>query len=122
VGKRLTVTVTARRTGHPSGTATSAATATVAKGKAPKATKKPKITGTAKVGRTVSVNAGTWTPKADSYRYEWRLNGKVIRGATGKKLKLKSSMRGKKITVTVVARRAGHTDGRSTSASVKVGR
>ena len=122
VGKRLTVTVTARRTGHPSGTATSAATAAVAKGKAPKATKKPKITGTAKAGRTVSVNVGTWTPRADSYRYEWRLNGKVIRGVTGKTLKLKSSMRGKKITVTVVARRAGHTGGRSTSTSVKVSR
>ncbi len=122
VGKRLAVTVTARRAGHPSGTATSAASAAVAKGKAAEATTKPKIIGTPKVGRTVRVAAGTWSPKADSYRYEWRLNGKLIRGATGSKLKLKSSMRTKKITVTVIARKAGHADGRSAGAAVKVRR
>lgn len=122
VGKRLTVTVTARRAGHPSGTATSAASAAVAKGKAAKATARPKISGTAKVGRTVRASAGAWSPKVDAYRYEWRLNGKLIRGATGAKLKLTSSMRGKKITVTVVARKAGHADGTSTSAPAQVRR
>ncbi|PZG18710.1 hypothetical protein C1I95_13120 [Micromonospora craterilacus] len=122
LGKRLTVTVTASRSGHTATKATSAATTTVAKGKAPKATKKPKIVGTAKVGRTVKADVGTWSPKADSYRYEWRLNGKLIKGATGRTLKLKSSMRNKKITVTVIAKKAGYADGRSTSTAVTVRR
>ena len=119
-GKRLTVTVTALRTGHHPGTAASAATAAVAKGKAPKATRKPTATGTAKAGKTLTANAGTWSPKADSYRYEWRLNGKVIKGATARTLKLKSAWRGKRVTVTVTAKRAGHLDGRATSSSVLV--
>ncbi|MFF0719023.1 FlgD immunoglobulin-like domain containing protein [Micromonospora sp. NPDC003816] len=83
VGKRLTVTVTARRTGHPSGVATSPASAVVAKGKASKATKKPSVSGTPKVGRTVKALVGTWSPKVDSYRYEWRLNGKSDQGRDG---------------------------------------
>ncbi|MEU4557247.1 FlgD immunoglobulin-like domain containing protein [Actinoplanes sp. NPDC023936] len=119
LGKRLTVTVTAKRTGHAAGVAKSVSSVTVAKGAAPKATKKPKITGTAKVGKKVKVSVGAWSPKATSYRYEWRLNGKLIKGATASSLRLKSSMRGKKLTVTVIARRPGHTDGRATSTAVK---
>ncbi len=122
LGKKLTVTVTAIRTGHPNGKATSKTTAAVAKGKAPKATKKPKISGTPKVGRKVKALVGTWSPKADSYKYEWRLNGKLIKGATGKTLKLTSKMRGKKLTVTVIARKAGHSNGKATSARVTVRR
>ena len=121
-GKRLTVQVTAKLVAHPSGTATSPASAKIAKAAAPKATKRPAISGTPKVGRTVKVSAGTWSPKADLLPYEWRLNGKVIKGATGKSLKLKSSWRGKKITVTVIARKAGHLDGKSTSKAVVVRR
>ncbi|WP_341718088.1 hypothetical protein QQG74_30630 [Micromonospora sp. FIMYZ51] len=122
LGKRLTVTVTASRSGHTAAKATSAATAAVAKGKAPKATKKPKVVGTAKVGRTVKASVGAWSPKASSYRYEWRLNGKLIKGATGRTLKLKSSMRNKKITVTVIAKKTGYADGRATSKAVTVRR
>ncbi|MEU8610408.1 hypothetical protein AB0C29_20715 [Actinoplanes sp. NPDC048791] len=122
LGKRLTVTVTAIRSGHQAGSTTSAASVAVAKGKAPAATKKPAVTGTAKVGRTVKVSAGTWSPKADSYRYEWRLGGKLIRGATKSSLKLTSSMRNKKVTVTVIARKTGYTDGKATSKAVTVRR
>jgi hypothetical protein len=120
LGKRLTVQVTAARSGYTSVTAVSARSAVVAKGKAPKATKRPAITGTAKVGRTVRAAVGTWSPKANSYRYEWRLNGKLIRGATGATLKLTSSRRKKKLTVTVIARKTGYADGKATSAAVKV--
>jgi hypothetical protein len=122
LGKRLTVTVTASLAGHPSASASSAASKTVAKGTAPKATKRPSITGTAKVGRTVKVAAGSWTPRPDSYRYEWRLNGVLIRGATGSSLKLTSSMRNKKLTVTVIARKTGFTDGNAVSKVVTVRR
>jgi hypothetical protein len=120
IGKRLSVKVTALRTDYWSGVASSATTRAIVKGAAPKATKQPKITGTAKVGRKLSAAAGSWSPKADSYRYEWRLNVKVIRGATGATLKLTAAMRNKKVTVTVIARRNGHADGRATSKAVKI--
>ncbi|GAA2844180.1 hypothetical protein Acy02nite_69050 [Actinoplanes cyaneus] len=120
LGKRLSVTVTATRGGHPSGTTTSAATTAVAKGKAPRATTRPKITGTAKAGRQVRVSAGAWSPKPNSYRYEWRINGKLV--DTGTTLKLTRSMGGKKLTVTVIARKIGYVDGRSAGKTVVVKR
>lgn len=119
-GKRLTVKVTAIRAGNDNGTAVSAATSAVAKGKAAKATRKPKISGTAKAGRKLTASVGSWSPKVDSYRYEWRVNGKVIKGASARTLKLKSAWRNKKITVTVIAVKAGYADGRATSSAVRV--
>lgn len=120
LGKRITVTVTASRAGAASGTATSARTAPVAKGAAPKATTKPTIRGTAKVGATVRAAAGGWTPRPDAYRYEWRLNGKLIRGTTGAGLRITMSMAGKKLTVTAVAIKNGYADGRAQSKAVTV--
>jgi hypothetical protein len=70
----------------------------------------------------VKVSAGTWSPKADSYRYEWRLGGKVVKGATKSSLKLTSSMRNKKLTVTVTTKKAGYADGKATSKAVTVRR
>jgi hypothetical protein len=118
-GKRLSVTVTAKRSGLPNGVASSP-TVLVGTGVAPKATKAPAITGTVRKGRTVKVSLGSWTPKPEAYRYEWRLNGKAIRGATRSSLKLTSSMVGKSLTVVVTAKRSGHGDGKATSKAVKV--
>jgi hypothetical protein len=121
LSKRLTVTVKATKPDYAPAQATSAATAPVAKGPAPQATALPKITGTAQVGRTVEASTGTWSPVADSYRYEWRVDGSAI-GATAKTLKLTAAMRGKAVTVTVIAIKAGHHDGQATSAPVTVRR
>ncbi|WP_157411494.1 MULTISPECIES: hypothetical protein [Actinoplanes] len=116
-GKRLGVTVTAKRTNRGSSAVASAAT-TVAYGIAPAATKKPKITGTVKVGKKVKVSVGAWSPSATSYAYEWRVAGKVV--ARTSTLTLKKAWSGKKLTVTVIARRTGHTDGKAVSATVTV--
>ncbi|MFF1703869.1 Tat pathway signal protein [Streptomyces sp. NPDC058252] len=118
LGKKLTVTVTAVKSGWTSGTATSAAV-TVAKGTAPKATKAPAISGTAKVGRTLTTSKGTWSPAATSYAYQWYANGKAITGATKSTLLLKSAQAGKKITVKVIAHRTGHQDGSAVSKATK---
>jgi hypothetical protein len=120
-GKRLAVTVTAKRPAYRNTTRQSAAVP-VGWGIAPKATKAPKITGTVRAGRTVRASVGAWSPKAGAYRYEWRLNGKVIKGAAAAQLKVKKSWAGKRLTVVVTAKRAGHLDGRATSASVKIKR
>ncbi|MEE1805159.1 hypothetical protein, partial [Streptomyces sp. BE133] len=66
----VTVPDTARRTGHADGSATTAPV-TIATGSAPKATTQPTISGTAKVGRTLTAAHGTWTPAPTSYAYQW---------------------------------------------------
>ncbi|MFE1477157.1 hypothetical protein ACFW6N_25315 [Streptomyces cyaneofuscatus] len=118
LAKKITVTVTARRSGHPDGQSTSAAV-TVAKGDAPKASAKPVISGKAKVGAKLTAGAGKWSLKPTSYSYQWYANGKAIAKATGSKLTLKAAQRGKKITVKVTAHRTGHASGASTSAATK---
>ncbi|MCX5392428.1 hypothetical protein [Streptomyces sp. NBC_00094] len=119
LGKKLTVTVTAHRTGHYSGAYTTAGY-TVGTGYAPRATAAPYTTGTVRVGRTLSLNRGTWTPAPTSYAYQWYANGRAVSGATKSWLTLTSAQRGAKITVRVTAHRTGHYSGvawtRATSA------
>lgn len=119
LAKRLTVTVTATKPDYLPAQATSTATAAVAKGPAPQATAPPKITGTARVGYTVAASSGPWSPTVDSYRYEWRVGG-TLNSNTTKSLKLTAAMRDKAVTVTVIAVKAGYTDGRAVSAPVTV--
>lgn len=76
-GRKLTVTVTAKRAGRAD-TPVSSAAVTVGYGAAPKATARPKIKGTARAGQTVKVSVGAWSPPVTSYRYEWRVNGKLV--------------------------------------------
>ncbi|MGW9450717.1 hypothetical protein [Streptomyces sp. NPDC055632] len=109
-GKKLTVTVTAHRTGHLSGASASAAYA-VAAGLAPKATKAPSLTGTVKAGRTLTLNPGTWTPAPTSYAYQWYANGRAISGATKATFTPSQAQRGLKISVRVMAHRTGHASG-----------
>ncbi|WP_405862473.1 PPC domain-containing protein [Streptomyces sp. NBC_01515] len=118
LGKKLTVTVTAAKSGWTGGTGTSTA-ATVAKGVAPKSTKSPVISGTSKVGKTLKTSTGSWSPTATSYGYQWYAGGKAISGATKSSLVLKSAQKGKKITVKVVAHRTGHADGSAVSKATK---
>jgi hypothetical protein len=119
LGKRLAVTVTARKPGLVDGSATSAAV-TVETGLAPLANLRPSVTGTPTVGSTVQALKGAWAPTPDSYSYQWRLNGVAITGATGTSLKLSAAMAGKDLAVVVTVKRAGHLDGQSTSAVVRV--
>ena len=80
----------------------------------------PTITGTAKVGRTLTVNPGTWSGIATSaLTYQWNRNGSAISGATRSTYVLTSADVDTAITVTVSAARAGYlptsiTSGRTT--------
>lgn len=69
------------------------------------------IYGLARAGVTVHATHGTWLPRPDAYRYEWRLNGEPINGATTSALKVTTSMAGQQLAVTVIAVEAGHADG-----------
>jgi hypothetical protein len=116
-GKRLSVTVTAKRANRVNSPAASAGV-TVGWGVAPVAKTKPSISGTVRNGKTVKAKVGTWSLSATSYKYVWKVNGKTV--GTGSKLKLKKSWKGKKLTLTVTAKRTGHLDGKATSKTAKV--
>src|SRR4029079_13322476 len=99
-GKRITVTVTGTKRGYLTVARTSAATATVAAGTLSPAPT-PKITGTAKVGYTLTAHPGTWGPSPVSLHYQWRAGGGAISGASASTYKIGGGGAGKRITVTV---------------------
>ncbi|MEL7976925.1 hypothetical protein AAG589_13765 [Isoptericola sp. F-RaC21] len=116
-GRTLTVKVTGKKTGYTTVTRTSLGTK-VAAGvlSAPK----PKIKGTVKAGSTVSVTRGTWKPGATAYRYQWKVGGRSIPGATRSTYTIPAKYAGKKLTVTVTGSRSGYTTRTVTSSSTTV--
>ncbi|CAH0135421.1 hypothetical protein SRABI26_00332 [Arthrobacter sp. Bi26] len=116
VGKTLTVTVTGAKTGYTTAAKTSAAAAAVvagALGPAPV----PTITGTAKVGSTLTAVPGTWGPAPVALTYQWKANGVSITGATAATFKPGAAQVGKTITVTVTGAKTGYTTAAKTSAA-----
>jgi hypothetical protein len=105
-GRKLSVTVTASKSGYQGGAASSAVKV-VAKGTfAIKA--RPKLTGTPQVGKTLTVTKGTWIP-APAIKVQWYANGRVIAHATTMSLKLTKALKGKIISVEVTAVSSGYT-------------
>lgn len=118
LGKQLSVTVTASRDGYVTAAATSAAVKVQAAAIAN--LKAPKITGTVAVGEKVKVDSGTWSESGLKYAYQWKLNGKAIKGATSPSYKVAKADKGKKLSVTVTVSKAGYTSASATSSSVTV--
>jgi hypothetical protein len=106
LGKTITVKVTGSAANYITKSTTSKETAKVTSDFTKAAV--PKIKGTLKVGKKLSVNLGTWSPKP-TYKYQWYANGKVIKGATKPTLVLKKAQKGKSITVKVTATKANYT-------------
>ena len=104
-GDRISVRVTGSKSGYETVIRTSK---TVKVYLALKATPKPKITGTAKVGKTLSVTAGKWKPVKVTLKYQWYRNGVAIKGADEKKHKLVKADKGKKITIKVTGSKKGY--------------
>ncbi len=69
----------------------------------------PKIKGFTKVDQRLRVTKGAWNPTAVSTKVQWFANGKKIKGATKKRLRLTSKLAGKKITAKVTASAPGMT-------------
>jgi hypothetical protein len=83
----------------------------------------PTITGTAKVGDTLTAHPGKWGPAGVQFRYQWYASGTAITGATAATLKLAAAQQGKRITVKVTASLTGYATATATSkATAKVGR
>ena len=66
------------------------------------------ITGTVKVGSTLSVSKGTWGPSPVTFTYQWKRNGVAISGATAATYKPTTADAGKSITVSVKGSKQGY--------------
>ncbi|MGW1773968.1 hypothetical protein [Streptomyces sp. NPDC002104] len=85
-----------------------------------RSTAAPTVKGTAVVGGKVTATTGSWSPAADSHTYQWQADGKTIAGATAASYTPPSTLQGKKLTVVVTARKAGHPAVKATSTAVLV--
>ncbi|KQQ05865.1 MULTISPECIES: hypothetical protein [unclassified Rathayibacter] len=117
-GATITVSITSTKPGYAPVTKSSAATAVITGGILTGAT--PTITGTAKVGQTLTAVPGTWAPAPVALSYQWKRGGVAIAGATGATYKTVSADAGKSVTVTVTGTKAGFTTLAKTSAGKTV--
>lgn len=119
--RTIQVRVTAYSSAWPAaypGVRTSAGTSKILAGYLTAVT--PTISGTRRVGSTLTANRGTWKPGTISYSYQWLRNGKVISGATGRTYRLRSIDRGDRIRVRVTGRKAGYYTKTATSAATGI--
>ncbi|HWJ85232.1 MAG TPA: Ig-like domain repeat protein, partial [Cellulomonas sp.] len=114
LGKSLTVTVTAARSGYAAASVVTAAKKVVA-GAPPRSVKPPTISGKAKVGSRLTAKPGTWSPSSVRTSFQWLANGKSIKGATKSTYTPRTTDVGKKLSVRVTATRAGHRTAVATS-------
>jgi hypothetical protein len=101
----IQVKVTGTR-GASSSTATSAKTGKIGYGTL--SSDLPQITGTARVGETLAINPGTWSP-TPGFSYQWYSNGSAISKATKSTLVVPSSALGRRISVRLVGTSSGYT-------------
>jgi hypothetical protein len=101
--KKISVTVTARKSGYSTTSRTSAVTSGIVRifASAPV----PTITGSTRVLSTLKASVSAWSPSA-TFTYQWKRNGASIPGATGTTYRLTASDYGKTITVTVTGKRS----------------
>lgn len=103
--KTVTVAVTGSKYGYAPVTTTSAPTPPVAFGTL--TSPQPKVGGTARVGATLTATVGRWTEGA-VLSYQWLLDGRPQAGATGTRLTLQPSDRGKRVSFAVTGSLRGH--------------
>lgn len=103
VKKKISVRVTASKTGYTTAVRTSAAK-TVAKGILKEGTLR--YVGSKKVGTTVKVQPVGWGA-GNTYSYQWKRDGNKIKGATKSAYKLQRADRGRAISVTMTVKRSG---------------
>ena len=107
VTARISVRVTAQRSGYEAATAISAPTSEVSPG-AITNQKLPSIAGVYAVGHELTAEVGRWTPGGLSYRYQWYDGNTAIPGASGRTYRLAASSRHHRIKLRVTASRPGY--------------
>ena len=104
-GARLTVKVTAKKSGYTT-TVMSSAGATVLRRLT--STPVPTISGTAKIKSKLSLHVGTWLPGTVTKTYQWYRNGAAIAGATKSTYVTAARDAFASITVKVTGKKAGY--------------
>ena len=93
-------------------------------GDPPTNTVAPSISGTVKVGQTLTCDPGTWAnddPSVPTYSYQWKADGVAISGATNSTFVLTNTQHGAAITCTVTATDVdGSTDATTSATSAVV--
>lgn len=77
----------------------------------------PKLTGSAKVGKTLQVDAGTWGPGSVSLSYQWYRGDEAIKGADGDSYDVTVADVASTLTAVVTGMRTGYTITARTSAA-----
>jgi hypothetical protein len=117
VGASIRVVVTGTKTGYTPQSRTSSA---VVVAKKLTATPVPTISGTAKVGTTLTARPGTWSPAPVTLKYQWFRNGSAIASATTTRYTIVEGDATASITVRVTGSKSGYTTASRTSAAVVV--
>ncbi|MFD6141589.1 hypothetical protein [Promicromonospora sp. NPDC060271] len=68
----------------------------------------PSVSGTPRVGRTLTATRGPWTPEPTTVKYQWRLDGRAVSGATAYNWKLPASAKGKAVSVAITGSKTGY--------------
>lgn len=114
VGKKIQVRVTGTKAGYTTVVKTSAATAAVAQGTLKVG--KPTVSGTLKVGSTLTVNPGSWTA-GTTFRYQWYSGSTYIGAGSGTHFTLPAAEKGKTVFVRVIGSKVGYADAGALSAT-----
>lgn len=114
LGKKLSVQITSTKLDYRRVTKVSSKTKAVTIGTLTE-TPTPRITGSMKVGKTVTARTGSWRPTKVTFTFQWYRDGKSIKGATKQTYKLTKSDKGKTISVKVKGKNPGFTSVTKTS-------
>jgi hypothetical protein len=124
LGANISVTVTSTKVGYRDAVGTSAPVGPVQAPAPPPSDPTPAtftpgptatISGTAQVGQSLLADAGAPNPSPDALAYQWYADGTPVSGATGPSFRLTSGQRGRHLTVTITATKAGYTAASDTS-------
>jgi hypothetical protein len=110
LGKRLTVRATAVHEGDVVASATSKATAAVARGTI--AVVRPPVLAASRypvVGDRIGRDLGYWKPSGLTWSYQWLRDGKAISGQRGASYRLTAADWGTKVSLRVTGSRSGYT-------------
>ncbi|MBF4160185.1 metallopeptidase domain-containing protein [Nocardioides acrostichi] len=105
-GRDLSVTITGQQSARATRTSTS--TPVTVGRQAFTTSPRPVIRGVKRVGKVLRARHRTWEPTPTTFRYRWSANGRRLQGRTASTLRLGRTLKGKRITVRVIALRDGY--------------